>query len=79
MVWLPQNSRNRHNACLRDLRTGTNPRDDKDRIQKTNRGLLKDSYCWIFDNEEFQQWQESQSNRLLWIKGILESARRSSL
>ncbi|KAJ5531424.1 NACHT nucleoside triphosphatase [Penicillium freii] len=55
-------------ACLRDLRT-TNPHDDKDRIKNTNGGLLKDSYCWILDNEQFKQWQASQSNRLLWIRG----------
>ncbi|CAI7656153.1 unnamed protein product [Penicillium palitans] len=54
--------------CLRDLRT-TNPHHDKDRIQNTNGGLLKDSYCWILDNEEFQQWQDNQSNCLLWIRG----------
>ncbi|KAJ5538249.1 hypothetical protein N7494_007728 [Penicillium frequentans] len=55
-------------ACLRDLRT-TSPRDDKDRIEKTNGGLLKDSYCWILDNEQFKEWQDSQSSRLLWIRG----------
>ncbi|KAJ9481382.1 hypothetical protein VN97_g12098 [Penicillium thymicola] len=55
-------------ACLRDLRT-TNPHHDKDRIQNTNGGLLKDSYCWILDNGEFQQWQNDQSNCLLWIRG----------
>ncbi|CAG8325355.1 unnamed protein product [Penicillium salamii] len=55
-------------ACLRDLRT-TNPHHNKDRIQNTNGGLLKDSYCWILDNEEFQQWQNNQSNCLLWIRG----------
>ncbi|CAG7915452.1 unnamed protein product [Penicillium olsonii] len=55
-------------ACLRDLRT-TDPHHDKDRIQNTNGGLLKDSYCWILDNEEFQQWQNNQSNCLLWIRG----------
>lgn len=55
-------------ACLRDLRT-TNPHHDKDRIQNTNGGLLKDSYCWILDNKEFQQWQDNASNSLLWIRG----------
>lgn len=58
-------------ACLRDLRT-TNPYDDKNRIQNTNGGLLKDSYRWILDNEEFKQWQNNQNNqnnRLLWIRG----------
>jgi hypothetical protein len=55
-------------ACLRDLRT-TDPHHDKDRIQNTNGGLPKDSYCWILDNEEFKQWQNNESNRLLWIRG----------
>ncbi|CAG8293077.1 unnamed protein product [Penicillium salamii] len=55
-------------ACLRDLRT-TDPHHDKNRIQNTNGGLLKDSYCWILDNKEFQQWQDDQSNCLLWIRG----------
>ncbi|KAJ5895429.1 hypothetical protein N7495_007120 [Penicillium taxi] len=61
-------------ACLRDLRT-TNPYDDKSRIQNTSGGLFKDSYRWILDNDEFQQWQNnqnsqnSQNNRLLWIRG----------
>ncbi|KAJ5953283.1 hypothetical protein N7454_000179 [Penicillium verhagenii] len=59
-------------ACLRDLRT-TNPYDDKSRIQNTNGGLLKDSYRWILENNQFKQWQESQNNRqnnrLLWVRG----------
>ncbi|KAJ5531439.1 hypothetical protein N7527_004832 [Penicillium freii] len=75
-------------ACLRDLRP-TNPQDDKDRIKSTNGGLLKDSYCWILDNEEYNQWQNNQSSRLLWIRsdpgkgktmllcGIIEELTRS--
>ncbi|KAJ5461015.1 uncharacterized protein N7458_002567 [Penicillium daleae] len=55
-------------ACLRDLRT-TRPQDDKDRIEKTNGGLLKDSYRWILDNEKFKEWQDNESSRLLWIRG----------
>ncbi|KAJ9482532.1 hypothetical protein VN97_g10895 [Penicillium thymicola] len=55
-------------ACLRDLRT-TNPSDDKNRVKNTNGGLLEDSYRWILDNEEFRQWQDNPSNRLLWIRG----------
>ncbi|CAG8937549.1 unnamed protein product [Penicillium salamii] len=65
---LVQSETSLNQACLRDLRT-TNPQHDKDRIQNTNGGLLKDSYRWILDNEEFQQWQNDQSNCLLWIKG----------
>ncbi|KAJ5973739.1 hypothetical protein N7481_010949 [Penicillium waksmanii] len=49
--------------CLRDLRT-TNSYDYKSRIQATNGGLLKDSYRWILDNEEFKQWQNGQGNLL---------------
>ncbi|KAJ5718705.1 hypothetical protein N7488_004351 [Penicillium malachiteum] len=55
-------------ACLRDLRT-TNPCDDKERIKKTNGGLLKDSYRWILENAAFRKWQTNESNRLLWIRG----------
>ncbi|KAJ5917576.1 hypothetical protein N7466_011130 [Penicillium verhagenii] len=55
-------------ACLRDLRA-TNPVDDKERIKDTKGGLLEDSYRWILDNKEFKQWQDSDSNRLLWIRG----------
>ncbi|CAG8321056.1 unnamed protein product [Penicillium salamii] len=55
-------------ACLRDLRI-TNPYDDKERIKNTNGGLLQDSYRWIFDNIAFKEWQDGQSNRLLWIRG----------
>ncbi|CAI7588656.1 unnamed protein product [Penicillium manginii] len=53
--------------CLRDLRT-TNPYDDKNRIQATNGGLLKDSYRWILENGQFKQWQNDQGT-LLWIRG----------
>ncbi|CAI7631252.1 unnamed protein product, partial [Penicillium pancosmium] len=55
-------------ACLRDLHV-TNPVDDKERIEDTKGGLLKDSYRWILDNKEFKQWQDSERNCLLWIRG----------
>ncbi|KAJ5889647.1 hypothetical protein N7504_010457 [Penicillium tannophilum] len=55
-------------ACLRDLHA-TNPVDDKERIKDTKGGLLEDSYRWILDNKEFKQWQDSEKNRLLWIRG----------
>ncbi|KAJ6118802.1 NACHT nucleoside triphosphatase [Penicillium samsonianum] len=55
-------------ACIRDLRT-TDPRHDKDRIEEIGGRLLKDSYSWILDNEEFNQWQDSQGGPLLWIRG----------
>jgi hypothetical protein len=54
--------------CIQDLRL-TDPRDDKKRIEETKGGLLEDSYRWILQNSEFQQWRDDQKNRLLWIKG----------
>ncbi|KAH7113158.1 hypothetical protein B0J13DRAFT_488714, partial [Dactylonectria estremocensis] len=43
--------------CLKNLRE-TDPRDDKTRIQDTKGGLLRDSYRWIFNNDDFQRWRE---------------------
>ncbi|KAM5353838.1 hypothetical protein ACJ41O_000488 [Fusarium nematophilum] len=55
--------------CLSDLRV-TDPRDDKNRIQESKGGLLKDSYRWILDHEDFRRWRQHGSEScLLWIKG----------
>lgn len=54
--------------CIQDLRL-TDPRDDKKRIEDTKGGLLEDSYHWILENSDFQQWRNNQQSRLLWIKG----------
>jgi hypothetical protein len=54
--------------CLKHLRL-TDPRDDKARIERTKGDLLQDSYRWILDNTDFQQWRDRPENRLLWIKG----------
>ncbi|KAF2429981.1 hypothetical protein EJ08DRAFT_670710 [Tothia fuscella] len=54
--------------CTRDIRL-TDPRDDKKRIEETKGGLVDDSYRWILENLEFQQWRYSQQSWLLWIKG----------
>lgn len=54
--------------CIADLRT-TNPRDDKTRIEDTKGGLLADSYIWVLDDENFTQWRDDSSQRLLWVKG----------
>ncbi|KAM5342879.1 hypothetical protein ACJ41O_013845 [Fusarium nematophilum] len=58
----------RDKQCLKDLRE-TNPHDDKTRIQDTKGGLLRDSYRWILNNADFQQWRNDEQTRLLWIKG----------
>ncbi|KAH0551690.1 hypothetical protein GP486_007093 [Trichoglossum hirsutum] len=54
--------------CLKDLRA-TDPYYDKMHIEKTKGGLLKDSYVWILENADFQQWRNGQQSQLLWIKG----------
>ncbi|KAL6354150.1 hypothetical protein LRP88_12484 [Fusarium phalaenopsidis] len=54
--------------CLKDLRE-TDPRDDKTRIEATKGGLLRDSYRWILDNDEFRRWRDDPQSQLLWIKG----------
>ncbi|KAI8648966.1 Vegetative incompatibility protein HET-E-1 [Fusarium keratoplasticum] len=54
--------------CLKDLRE-TDPRDDKTRIQDTKGGLLRDSYRWILDDDDFRRWRDDAQSQLLWIKG----------
>jgi len=54
--------------CVQHLRQ-TDPRDDKKRIEETKGGLLEDSYHWILENSDFQQWRDNPQSRLLWIKG----------
>jgi hypothetical protein len=58
----------RREKCMQDLCV-SDPRHDKTRIEETKGGLLKDSYCWILENFEFQQWRSAQQNALLWVKG----------
>lgn len=54
--------------CLPDLRN-TDPRDDKARIEAIKGGLLEDSYRWILQHSDFQQWLYDKHSRLLWIRG----------
>ncbi|KAK1242727.1 hypothetical protein MKX08_005539 [Trichoderma sp. CBMAI-0020] len=54
--------------CLPDLRN-TDPRDDKARIEAIKGGLLEDSYRWILQHGDFQQWRNDKDRRLLWIRG----------
>ena len=53
---------------MKQLRT-TDPRIDKSRIERTKGGLLQDSYRWVLNNPEFQQWHDHPESRLLWVKG----------
>jgi hypothetical protein len=54
--------------CVQHLRL-TDPRDDKKRIEETKGGLLEDSYHWILEQSDFQEWHNDQQSRLLCIKG----------
>jgi hypothetical protein len=56
------------NKCVQDLHL-TDPHDDKKRIEETKGGLLEDSYHWILENPDFQQWRNDEQSQLLWIKG----------
>ncbi|RYP45277.1 hypothetical protein DL768_008353 [Monosporascus sp. mg162] len=56
------------NNCLSDLRS-TDPRHDKNRIEQTKGGLLRDSYRWILTHDDFLRWRDDPDSRLLWIKG----------
>ena len=63
-----QQTSEKDRQCLKHLRL-TDPRDDKARIERTKGDLLQDSYRWVLDNTDFQQWRDRPENRLLWIKG----------
>lgn len=55
-------------SLLAALRT-TDPRHDKERIEKAG-GLLRDSYVWILNNEEYLQWSSrTHQEHLLWVRG----------
>ncbi|PHH53591.1 Vegetative incompatibility protein HET-E-1 [Ceratocystis fimbriata CBS 114723] len=56
------------NECLRDLYT-TDPRTDKKNIQNKKGGLLRDSYKWILEHNDFQKFKNEAESRILWIKG----------
>jgi len=47
----------------------TDPRLDKQRIEKAKGGLLEDLYRWVLVNPSFEQWHDDPGSRLLWIKG----------
>jgi hypothetical protein len=38
-------------------------------MEETKGGLLADSYRWILEHPDFQQWRDDKQSRLLWIKG----------
>jgi len=54
--------------CLQDLRL-TDPSADMRRIEESKGGLLKDSYVWILNHQDFIDWRDGDETRLLWIQG----------
>ncbi|KAF2007834.1 WD40 repeat-like protein [Amniculicola lignicola CBS 123094] len=54
--------------CTQDLHL-TDARDDKRRIEDIKGGLLEDSYRWVLETTELQQWRSKLQNRILWVKG----------
>ncbi|OHW95967.1 vegetative incompatibility protein het-e-1 [Colletotrichum incanum] len=64
-----QDHSERDTKFLAALRS-TDPRKDKARIERTKGGLLRDSYRWILDHDDFRRWRDDDDqSRLLWIKG----------
>ncbi|KKF92139.1 Vegetative incompatibility protein HET-E-1 [Ceratocystis platani] len=58
----------KYNECLKDLYV-TDPRTDKKNIQVKKGGLLRDSYKWILEHQDFQKFKNEADSRILWIKG----------
>ncbi|KAG9238794.1 hypothetical protein BJ875DRAFT_501791 [Amylocarpus encephaloides] len=55
-------------SCLQALWI-TDPRLDKKRIENTKGGLLRDSYRWIVEHDDFCTWRNNEQGQVLWIKG----------
>ncbi|TGJ86626.1 hypothetical protein E0Z10_g2185 [Xylaria hypoxylon] len=65
----------RDRGILQDF-GGTDPSMDKTRIEETKGSLLRDSYKWVLENEEFLRWNDGGEqpgeqgwSRRLWIRG----------
>lgn len=43
-------------ACLQDLQA-TDPRDGKTHIEQDKGGLLRESYCWVLNHDDFRRWR----------------------
>ncbi|KAL6815604.1 hypothetical protein GGI42DRAFT_338848 [Trichoderma sp. SZMC 28013] len=47
----------------------TDPVYDKKRILMLKGPLLKESFSWILEHEDFNKWRHAKENGVLWIKG----------
>ncbi|RAL02210.1 Pfs, NACHT and WD domain protein [Aspergillus ibericus CBS 121593] len=68
---LGQNVGQIHNNYYNQLddSKATDPELDKKRIQEEKGGLLRDSYRWVLDHDDFKDWRYTAGNQFLWIKG----------
>ncbi|KAK5997598.1 Vegetative incompatibility protein HET-E-1 [Cladobotryum mycophilum] len=66
-VYINQEPNNLHNLYLRDL-SATIPKLDKKRILNAKGPLLRESYQWLLNNQDFKTWLDAHSG-ILWIKG----------
>ncbi|CEF72078.1 hypothetical protein FGSG_00205 [Fusarium graminearum PH-1] len=54
--------------CRQHLKR-TDPSLDKERILDTKGNLLRESYGWVIDHPQFQDWKTNVHHRRLWIRG----------
>ncbi|KAK6717066.1 hypothetical protein SNK05_000269 [Fusarium graminearum] len=54
--------------CRQHLKQ-TDPSLDKERILDTKGNLLRESYGWVIDHPQFQDWKTNVHHRRLWIRG----------
>ncbi|QPC74675.1 hypothetical protein HYE68_005427 [Fusarium pseudograminearum] len=54
--------------CRQHLKQ-TDPSLDKERILDTKGNLLRESYGWVIDHPQFQDWKTNVHRRRLWIRG----------
>lgn len=66
---LAQNWSEAENRRCRETLQATDPRLDKERIEESKGGLLKDCYNWILSHAEFKRWRDGGNGQMLWIKG----------
>ncbi|KAJ5389886.1 NACHT-domain-containing protein [Penicillium cataractarum] len=57
------------NRRCQEALQATDPVLDKERILLKKDRLLRDSYCWVLENNEFQEWRNDVAGQLLWLTG----------
>ncbi|KAL7919851.1 WD40-repeat-containing domain protein [Trichoderma austrokoningii] len=71
VIFQKSNVDEKNKQCLRDLFV-VDPQDDMKKIERNKDTMLSEANEWIFQMEEYQaftDWSNTDSCRLLWIKG----------